>query len=232
MRDDSASDDTTPHGDKPAITAGGVPLVHGAPKKMLGEAPHIPPSCHIHDATLGAWTDLGANTTIVESTFGDYSYTAGDVSIIYADVGKFCSIASHVRINPGNHAMWRVTQHHATYRRAEYGFGQTDDEEFFDWRRAHRCQIGHDVWLGHGAIIMPGVRVGTGAVIGSGAVVTKDVQPYTIAVGVPAKPLRERFPRPVADALQRIAWWDWPREVLVARWHEMNDLDTFLQTYR
>ncbi|MFN8562280.1 MAG: hypothetical protein U0703_11820 [Anaerolineae bacterium] len=79
-------------------------------------------------------------------------YAAGDVSIIYADVGKFCSIASHVRINPGNHPMERVTQHHMTYRRRQFGFGE-DDHAFFDWRRAHRCSIGHDVWLGHGAIV-------------------------------------------------------------------------------
>ena len=111
-------------------------FIHGAPKKRLSEQPTVHPTCIVRESTLGAWTDLGAHTTIVESTFGDYSYTAGDVSIIYSSVGKFCSIASHVRLNPGNHAMWRVTQHHATYRRAEYGFAETDDEEFFNWRRA------------------------------------------------------------------------------------------------
>ena len=71
----------------------------------------------MRDSQIGAWTELGPGTTIVESTFGDYSYAAGDVPIIYCDVGKFCSIASHARLNPGNHPMDRVTQHHATYRR-------------------------------------------------------------------------------------------------------------------
>ena len=86
----------------------------GSVKKRLGDQPHIHPTARVIDSQLGAWTDLGPNTTIYESTFGDYSYTAGDVSIVYADVGKFCSIASHARINPGNHPMWRVTQHHLT----------------------------------------------------------------------------------------------------------------------
>ncbi len=169
--------------------------------KMLGEAPTIHESSVVLDSRIGAWTDIGPHCSIVETTFDDYSYVAGDAQIIYADIGKFCSIASHVRINPGNHPMDRVTQHHMTYCRAEYGFGDTDDAAFFDWRRSHKCVIGHDVWIGHAAVIMPGVRVGTGAVVGSNAVVTKDVVPYEIVVGVPAKPIRKRFDDNVIAAL-------------------------------
>lgn len=202
-----------------------------APGRRLGEAPTIDPSARVRDSVLGAWTWIGPRCSIAESSVGDYSYTAGDVSIIYADVGKFCSIASHVRINPGNHPMDRVTQHHLTYRRVMYGFGDTDDETFFDWRRAAHVRVGHDVWIGHGAYLLPGVQVGTGAVIGAGAVVTKDVAPYTVAVGVPARPLRPRFPPAVAERLQAIAWWDWPRPLLEERVHELKDLQHFLETY-
>ena len=91
--------------------------------------------------------------------------------------------------------------------------------------------VGHDVWIGHGAILLPGVTVGTGAVIGAGAVVTKDVAPYTIVVGVPARPLRLRFPEDVVEKLRRIAWWDWPRELLEERFGDFNDLDSFLEKY-
>lgn len=199
--------------------------------KILGDEPCIHDRVFIHESQIGAWTELGSGTHISESTFGDYSYAAGDVSIIYADVGKFCSIASHVRINPGNHPMWRVTQHHMTYRRKQYGFGE-DDREFFDWRREHRCVVGHDVWIGHGAIIMPGVKIGHGAVIGSGAVVTKDVEPYTIAVGVAAHPIRKRFPEPIIDQLLKIAWWDWDRATLEARFDELLDIETFIAKYQ
>ena len=199
--------------------------------KQLNEEPTIHESCRIYKSQVGAWTELMRGTTLVESSFDDYSYTAGDVSIIYTDVGKFCSIASHVRINPGNHPMWRVTQHHSTYRRRQYGFDTQDDEEFFDWRRAHRCTIGHDVWIGHGAIVMPGVTVGTGAVIGSGAVVTKDVPPYHIVGGVSAKLIRPRFSDDVVQKLLAIAWWDWDRATLEARFTELLDLESFLLKY-
>jgi phosphonate metabolism protein (transferase hexapeptide repeat family) len=206
-------------------------LTPTAPAKMLGIEPTVHSTSRVRESTLGAWTDIGPNCGISESTVGDYTYCAGDVSIIYATVGKFCSIASHVRINPGNHPMQRVTQHHMTYRRRMFGFADTDDEDFFQWRRDHHVTIGHDVWIGHGAVVMPGVSIGTGAVIGSSAVVTKDVAPYTIVGGVPAKPIRERFPAEVAARLQAIAWWDWPRETLEARFSDLNDLDLFLQRY-
>lgn len=197
----------------------------------LGPESCVDPTSKVTGSMLGGWTWLGPRTTITESTFGDYSYTAGDVAILYSDVGKFCSIASRVRLNPPNHPTWRVMQHHATYRRVAYGFAEEDEASFFDWRREHRVTIGHDVWIGHSATIMPGVSVGTGAVVGAGAVVTKNVAPYTIVVGVPARPLRARFPQDVSERLLMIAWWDWPREMLEERFADFNDLDQFLARY-
>ncbi|NCV21025.1 MAG: hypothetical protein EBV45_03620 [Chloroflexi bacterium] len=138
--------------------------------KRLGTAPLIDPTARVRNSVIGEWTWIGPNTSIDETTFGDYSYVAGDAQIIYATVGKWCSLASHVRLNPGNHPTWRVMQHHATYRRTQYGFAPTDDEDFFQWRRDHAVTIGHDVWIGHGAVVMPGVSIGNGAVIGSSAV--------------------------------------------------------------
>ena len=203
---------------------------HSESARSLSPQPTIHPTCHLVDCEIGGWTELGAHTSMVESTFGDYSYTAGNVMIAYCDIGKFCSIAADVRINPGNHPMGRVTQHHFTYRRAQYGFGE-DDETFFDWRRAHRCQIGHDVWIGHGAIILPGVSIGNGAVVGAGAVVSKNVEPYTIVVGVPAKPIRKRFPDETIAKLQAIAWWDWDHETLKARFEDLLNVEQFVERW-
>lgn len=201
-----------------------------APKK-LSERPTIHATSRLFQCKVGAWTDIGPNSVLMESTLDDYSYLAGDAQIVYSTIGKFCSIASHVRINPGNHPMDRVTQHHSTYRRVEYGFDSEDDHAFFQWRRDHHCTVGHDVWIGHGAVIMPGVTIGTGAVIGSSAVVTKDVEPYAIVVGVPARPVRKRFDDATIAALLRIAWWDWDRATLEARFAELRDVKTFVATY-
>ena len=181
----------------------------GTAGKALGEAPAIHPTARVRDSRFGRWCEVGPNTRVAESTFGDYSYVAGDSDIIYARIGRFCSIAAQVRLNPGNHPLDRVALNHFTYRSSAYGLGE-DDAAFFDWRRAHRVTLGHDVWIGHGATILPGVAIGTGAAIGAGAVVTKDVPDFAIVVGVPGRVLRFRFPPEIVAALHRIAWWDWP----------------------
>lgn len=199
--------------------------------KLLSEQPTIHPTATVRKSEIGGWTDIGAHCSISESTFGDYSYLAGHVSMVWTDVGKFASIAAQTRINPGNHPTWRVTQHHSTYRRIQYGFDTKEDTEFFQWRKDHRCSVGHDVWIGHGVTVIAGKKIGTGAVVGSGAVVTKDIPPYAIAVGVPARVVKYRFPKDVTEQLQSIAWWDWDRATLVERFNELLDLESFIAKY-
>lgn len=199
---------------------------------MLSEEPYIHETCRLHNVQIGPYTALGAHTSMSEVSFGDYSYTAGNVSIVYSTIGKFASIANSVRINPGNHPQWRVTQHHCTYRRIQYGFDTVEDEGIFQWRRDHHCHIGHDVWIGHGAIIMPGVKIGIGAIIGSGAIVTDDIPDYAIAVGVKARVIKQRFPDHIAEALIKIAWWNWDRSTLEARFQDLLHVESFIEKYQ
>jgi phosphonate metabolism protein (transferase hexapeptide repeat family) len=197
----------------------------GAPPRRGGAAPIIDPQAQVHDSILGPWTRVGARTSLSEVSMGAYSYIVTDSSAVYSDIGKFCSIARDVRINPGNHPTWKAALHHFTYRSVSYEMGDEDDAEFFDWRRAHDVSIGHDVWIGHGATILAGVSIGTGAVVGAGAVVSKDVPPFTIVGGVPAKPIRERFPKAVQDGLLALAWWDWEHERLAEALEDFRSLD-------
>jgi phosphonate metabolism protein (transferase hexapeptide repeat family) len=184
------------------------------PPKNLSPKPSIHPSAEVTNCALGAYTEVGARTHLLEVELADYSYVVNDSQLTYTTVGKFCSIAAMTRINPGNHPMHRASQSHFTYRASAYFPGEADDADFFAWRRSHRVSIGNDVWIGHAAIVLPGRSVGDGAVVAAGAVVTKDVAPYAIVAGNPARVIRQRFPDAVAERLVRLAWWNWSHEQL------------------
>lgn len=195
-------------------------------KKLSSTGPFIHPSAQVSDCTLGAWTEVGERTKIAESNMGDYSYVVNDADIIYSDIGKFCSIAAHTRINPGQHPLDKPALHHFTYRSEIFDLGEKDSD-FFQQRRENRVTIGHDVWVGHGAVIQGGVEVGNGAVIGSGAVVTRSVEAFTIVTGIPARPMRQRFDPETIEQLQDLAWWDWPHDKLQSALHDFRRLDIF-----
>ncbi len=180
----------------------------------LSEEPLIDESAMVENSTLGRYTEVAERCRISEAVLGDYSYIMQDGAVWCATIGKFANIAAAVRINATNHPVWRPTLHHFTYRAGDYWDGERHEDDFFAWRRDHAVTIGHDVWIGHGATILPGVTVGDGAVIGAGAVVSRDVAPYTIVGGVPARPIRPRFSAEIADRYRRLAWWDWDHETL------------------
>lgn len=193
--------------------------------RRLGCQPLVDPTAEVRSCALGRYVEVGARTRLLDVEIGDYSYVVNDSDIAYTRVGRFCSIASHVRINPGEHPMERASQSHFTYRASAYFEGSCDEDSFFDWRRDRAVEIGHDVWIGHGAIVLAGRRIGTGAVVGAGAVVTKDVADYTIVVGNPARVLRRRLPEALAEEMLALGWWDWDHERLHAALDDFRKLD-------
>lgn len=201
--------------------------------KKLSETPLVHPTAQVTNSTLGRYTEIGERSRFHDSELGDYSYLVQDCGVWAARIGKFSNIAAACRINATNHPTWRATLHHFTYRASDYWDDAAVEEEFFDWRRSNGVSIGHDTWLGHGATILPGVTVGDGAAIGAGAVVSKDVAPYTIVGGVPAKPIRERFPRAIAERFQALAWWDWDHDRLRAALEDFRALtaEEFLEKH-
>ncbi|OBZ93684.1 acetyltransferase [Pararhizobium polonicum] len=196
----------------------------------LSEKPLIHETARVAGCTIGRYTEIAERCRISETEIGDYSYIMEDGSVWCATIGKFANIASSVRINATNHPVWRATLHHFTYRAQDYWPDADMDQDFFTWRRENRVVIGHDVWIGHGATVLPGVTVGNGAVIGAGAVVSKDVAPYTIVGGVPAKLIRERFGKDIAARFEKLAWWDWDHARLRDALDDfrMLDADAFL----
>jgi len=144
---------------------------------------------------------------------GDYTYGCPRVfewgEGAKLKIGKYCSIAEAVNIFlGGNHRLDWITT---------YPF-----MSIFDWKEAENLKghpatkgdvvIGNDVWIGHGATILSGVKIGDGAVIGAAAVVAKDVEPYSVVVGNPAKEVKKRFPNNVIVKLLKLKWWDWPED--------------------
>lgn len=201
--------------------------------KLSPTEPLIHPDCILHDARFGAYCEVGQGSRVLHSTFHDYAYCDRLSDIANTTVGKFANIAAMTRIGPTDHPYRNASLHHFLYRSESYWDDVPDDAAFFEHRRSRRTVIGPDTWLGHGVIVKPEVTIGAGAIIASGAVVTKDVAPYMIVAGIPAQPLRARFPARVAERLQALAWWDWSHDRLRQALPDFRALEAeaFLEKY-
>lgn len=127
-------------------------------------------------------------------------------------IGKFCSIACGAKFlfNGGNHTLGSLSNYPFPVFFEEWGLSKNDVARA--WDNKGDIVIGNDVWIGYEAVVMAGVHIGDGSVIGTRAVVTKDVPPYTIVGGVPARKLRMRFDEDTISRLQASEWWNWPVE--------------------
>lgn len=181
-------------------------------------------------AVIGIGCSIGKNVTIGKNCYiGDYVGIYDKVNIFHnvdvdkytsinsytlidsGSIGKFCSIGPFCHIGAGNHAVeYMSTSQHAIYGKNNI-FGV---EEYWESWQAPP-QIGHDVWIGSHVIIMQHVNIGHGSIIGAGSVVTKDIPPYAIAVGTPAKVIRYRFSEEKIAYLLSLKWWDLPLDELV-----------------
>lgn len=160
-------------------------------------------------------------------TIGDYSYVSGPHTYVdSASIGKFCSIARSVTIGPGNHNLGSVTTH-PILDSSLYGFVKTSTSQVNN----RPPIIGNDVWIGINSTILNNVIVSDGAIIGAGAVVTKDVAPYSVVGGVPARHIKFRFSEEQIDSLLRIKWWDWPLELISQRIDDFNNVELFISKY-
>ena len=132
-------------------------------------------------------------------------------------IGKFCSIACGAKFlfNSANHKMASLSTYTFPLFFEEWGLKKENVAQA--WDQKGDIMIGNDVWIGYEAVILSGVTIGDGAVIGCRAVVTKDIPPYTIVGGVPAKPIRKRFDEETIKELQKIKWWDWPEEKITKK---------------
>lgn len=201
--------------------------------RLKPDAPTVHHGASLTESTFGAYVEIAEGCRIAHAEIGDYSYCDRYCDIANTSVGKFANIASFVRIGATDHPLDRASLHHFMYRSASLWDDAEDDAAWFAKRRTRRATIGNDTWIGHNAQIKPEITVGHGAVIASGAIVTKDVAPYEIVAGTPARHLRWRQPKEIAARLIALAWWDWDHQTLRARLDDFRALsaEAFLDRY-
>jgi len=165
------------------------------------------PNIIVGDYTM--YNDFVNDPTQFEKNNVLYHYPINGDRLI---IGKYCSIACGAKFifTSANHTMKSLSTYPFPLFFEEWGLSIADVTKA--WDNKGDIIIGNDVWIGYEAIIMPGVKIGDGAVIGTRAIVSKDVEPYTIVGGIPAKPIRKRFAEATIQKLLEIQWWSWPEE--------------------
>ena len=165
------------------------------------------PNIIVGDYTM--YNDFVNDPTEFEKNNVLYHYPINGDRLI---IGKFCSIACGAKFlfNSANHSLTSLSTYPFPIFFEEWGLERAQVTRA--WYHKGDIVIGNDVWIGYEAVILAGVTIGDGAIIGTRAVVTKDVPPYTIVGGVPAKPIRKRFPDDTIAALLALRWWNWPEE--------------------
>ena len=167
---------------------------------------HVITNPYITVGDFTMYNDFVNDPTLFEKNNVLYHYPINHDKL---QIGKFCSIACGAKFlfNSANHTLSSLSTYPFPLFFEEWGLEKKDVTNA--WDNKGDIIIGNDVWIGYEAVILAGVTIGDGAIIGTRAVVTKDVPPYTIVGGVPAKPIKKRFSEETISALLEIQWWNW-----------------------
>ncbi len=182
----------------------------------------------IRNSDIHATSKVEPGSQVVASQFGCHSYCGYDCVFLNTSVGAFCSISDNVVVGGSNHPMHFVSTSPVFLSHRDSVKAKFSNFDYLDLPRTH---IGNDVWVGHSARICAGVNIGHGAVVAMGSVVTKDVPPYSIVGGNPARVLRMRFSDDIINKLLATSWWDLPDNEL-AHWAALfDDPEKFLHAW-
>ena len=180
----------------------------------------------LRDCEIEKTASVGMASNCIRVKMGRYSYMGFYNSVCDTTIGSFCSIASYCAIGGGRHPLNAVSTSPVFYAgRNSMGknFSNIPEEE------NQGVEIGNDVWIGEAVFINDGVKIGTGAVIGAHSVVTKDIPPYAIVAGAPARVLRYRFDEETVKRLLESRWWEWPDERLSKLGDRFDDPEKLME---
>lgn len=166
----------------------------------------------VKNSKIHKTSKIEAGSEIINSKMGKHSYCGYFCEIINTEIGAYCSIANNVIIGGAMHQIKWVSTSPVFYSgrdsiKAKFSLHERDNSK--------KTIIENDVWIGQRAIIKQGVLIGSGSVIGMGSVVTRDVKPYSVVAGCPAKEIKMRFEDDIINELLRIQWWAWPEKKII-----------------
>lgn len=170
-------------------------------KRIFFQGKSIHRTALIRNSKILKYAAVGKNATVLNSNIDAYTSVGRSSNIMNCNIGKFCSISWNVSIGATSHPLSHLTTHAFPYIS---NFGISNEDK----RIVVKTVIGHDVWIATNVVILSGLKIGNGAVIGAGAIVTKDVPPYAIVVGVPAKINSYRFDKDTIIKLEKLHWWN------------------------
>lgn len=166
--------------------------------------------CDIDGIIMHEKSELGRRNLLRDCTIGKGTYTGTNTIIKSTDIGKYCCISWNVSIGGSNHNYLHTSMYTDYWFKRTFGIENYNTDDHAD-----RTFIGNDVWIAAGVNIISGVKIGDGCVIGAGSVITKDIEPYSVVVGVPGRVIKKRFDDETVEMLERIKWWDWSEERII-----------------
>lgn len=183
------------------------------------------------DSIFEGKNKIDKNTSIYNSKIGFATYIGQKCLFVNTQIGKYCCIANNVKVIIGKHPTSKFVSIHPAFfsTRRQAGFTYVDKQkfeeiEYIDKEKKISVIIGNDVWIGENVTILGGVTIGDGAIIGANTLVTKNIEPYSINVGMPSKVLRYRFNKEDIDFLEDIKWWDKSEEWIINHKDEFEDI--------
>lgn len=181
--------------------------------RYLGKAKiHATNTIILRGCTFEGKNSIGVKTYMSNTSMGYGSILSFSSEVSNTTIGRYCSVGSHVRVIAATHPTNMVSTYPAFYSDT-YSVSYVDESKFTEHLvtdNGYECEIGNDVWICDNVLIKGGVKIGDGAIVGMGSVVLKDIEPYSIVAGVPAKEIRKRFDDETIEALMKLKWWDKP----------------------